>query len=477
VTATGTVYALIDPRDGEPRYIGQTKKQPFTARLAGGYAPRVHAWMAEVRKAGLKPQIVAVREGVPVDDLLAAEAEEIMRVIVAGGTLLNEQVTALGRKLLDERRKAEREAADRAAWAEVADAALAVLGGPLSPGDLPLVEIPDVSWHFMSTGGPARVEHANSLLRSVSWREVPSEHHALQQAAAEEQGYALEGMLCPAQYAWENARRAGGDSFDRFIERNIRTVLDARCVSREDASRFLALTAWYTVAVHPWRHLAELAQLPLDDASFTAWAGQEDGARDALAFLAAGGDGMLERLSIREHCPQRWKEPGRLLAAVAVAYSGAEPPEVIHAGLKATLGDLADDHMLTQPMADLLLRLNPRALDDIFGEDIAAVLDRDLALAEGTSGRVLRALIDRIGHVHDRKVRRVADRSAQAFPVTALPDYGGWSGPGIPVMRSVSGCLVRAGLAEPDGMTPGEYLSYIRALWTPDLERLKRLAA
>lgn len=68
MTATGTVYALIDPRDGKPRYIGQTKR-PLAERLSGHLGstrtqPRVRAWVAELRAAGLRPRIIPLREGV-----------------------------------------------------------------------------------------------------------------------------------------------------------------------------------------------------------------------------------------------------------------------------------------------------------------------------------------------------------------------------------------------------------------------------
>lgn len=476
MTETGTVYALTDPRDGSVRYIGQTTKT-LAERLRSGYAPRVRSWIEELRTDGLAPQIAAVREGVPADDLLAAEAEEITRIIAAGGTLLNEQVTALGRKLLSERRQAERKAADRAAWAEVAIAALAILDGPLPPGDLPLIQIPDAPWRFMSTDGPARVKRANSALWPISLQEESGERFAVWQALDREQDVAEEQLWQCTGNAWGKIRNLGGDSFGDCIERNFRRALEARCTSPEDVSRFLALTIWYMAAVHPWRHLAELGGLATDDASFIAWVGRDAEVREALTFLAACGDEMMTQLSAERNYPQREKEPGRLLGAVAAAYSGIEPLGAIRSDLAATLGGMASDHMLTRPMADLLIHLDPGVLDVVFGKDITAEMDRELNLADGTSGRVLRALVDRIGHVYDGQVRRAADRSAQALPVTALPDYKGWSGPGIPVMMSVSGCLVRAGLAEPANMTTGEYLSYIRALWTPDLERLERLAA
>ena len=72
--ATGTVYGLRDPRDGVTRYIGATTKT-LTARLSGHLggkaAPRVRAWVAELRAAGLRPETYAIKEGVPADELLA----------------------------------------------------------------------------------------------------------------------------------------------------------------------------------------------------------------------------------------------------------------------------------------------------------------------------------------------------------------------------------------------------------------------
>jgi hypothetical protein len=279
-----------------------------------------------------------------------------------------------------------------------------------------------------------------------------------------------------ARHAWSTVRGTGSDSFDHCLERNTRAVLNARCDRREDASRFVALAVWYTVAMHPWRHLAELAGLPLDDASFTAWAARDDEVREALAFLAGCGDWVLDRLSIREHCPQHEKAPGRLLGAVAAAYSGTESPEIVRSDLATTLGDLAGDHMLTQPMADLFLQLNPRALDSVFGRDIAAEIDCDLGLPPGTSGQVLRALGGKVGHING-PVRRAIDRSTGALQAVALPDYGGWSGPSVLTARVVSGSLVRAGLAAPERLTAEEYLTEIRDLWTPRPADRRQLAA
>jgi hypothetical protein len=478
VTATGTIYALVDPRDGEARYIGKTTKT-MAQRLNGHLrspAGKVRPWIAELRAIGLEPGITAVRQGVPVAELRAAEHEEITRVIAAGGTLLNDQATALGRELNYQRREAERVAAERAGWAELATAAIAVLGGPVPPGDLPLAEIPDVSWRFMSTVQPDRREYVKSLLDLSHPRETSGERYARWRALSREEEEAGDQLWWQTGCAWGHVRGIGDDSFSGWMERNFRIALGTRFTSRKDASRFLGLAVWYMVAVNPWRHLAELGGLPLDDVSFTGWAGKDARVREALLFLAGRGEGMLEKLSAWRDEPRREMAPGRLLGAVAAAYSGTAP-EAIRSDLVQVLEGLADDHTLTRPMADLLMRLNPRALDSTFGLDIAAELDRDLGLQAGTSGRVLRALMDRLGPSNDPAVRRAADRSAQQLPVVALPDYKDWSGPSVLSMRSVSGSLVRAGVAEPDDMTTDEYLAYVRALWTPRLAQQREQAA
>lgn len=418
MTATGTIYGLIDPRDGKMRYVGQTK-QRVAVRIRGTYAPRVRAWMTELLDAGLTPLSVALRENVPVADLLAVEAEEITRIIAEGGALLNEQVTARGREMLRQRQEAEQKAAERAGWSELADAALATLGGPLPPGDLP-------------------------------------------------------------DGAWRGVRLLGGDLYDKWQDRNISLAEEIPYASRADAARCRGLIMWYMIAVDPWWHLAEIAGRPQDDASFVAWAGRDAAVREALEFLATHGEGILARLAA-DWKGWRWTwqvpGPGRMLATVAAAYTDVEPADAIRDGVADVLRKTAEDHMLTRPMADLLERLDPKALDTVFGKDIAADLDRDLGLPDGTSGRVLRELADRL-NLHPRDtVRRAADRSAQALPLAPLPDYWRWSGPVVPGARVASASLVRAGLAAPDHMSAEEYLATVRDLWTPRPDERQRQEA
>lgn len=476
MTATGTVYALIDPRDDQIKYIGQTKQRP-AVRVRGKYAPRVLAWLAELRAASLAPRIIAVREDVPADDLLAAEREEITRILVAGGTLLNESATADGREMLRRRREEERITAEQAAWRELAGIALDMLGGPLPPGELPDVGVPDVTWLYMSTTEEERRERLQPLLRAVNPQNVEAEENryrtwlGLNQAQEE----AARKLQWHVHGAWGNACQRGGDRFTDDLDHNVSVIAKTPCASQAEISRHLALTVWYMVAVHPWRHLAELGGLAADDTAFIAWAGQDPEVREAMEFLADRRQRALERLPHRYYGPHE-HGPGHTLAVVTAAYSGTAP-EAARSHITQVLRKIADDHELTQPMADLLLRLDPEALDSVFGRDIAAEIDRDLGFTAGVSGRVLQALAERIGHINNGPVRRAIDRSAQTLPVVPVPDYGGWSGPGVLAARAISASLVRAGLAEPGRMTPAEYLADVSALWTPDLERLARLAA
>lgn len=476
-TATGTIYGLVDPRDGQTRYVGQTKRT-LPARLRGHYSkptsPRVKLWLDELLAAGLKPHPVPIREGIPAAELAAAEREEITRIMVTGGSLLNELSTAQGRELLRQRHEMERKAAEQAAWAELGGVALATLGGPLPPGDLHEVKIPVKAFSFMWKIRPGHRERIDSLLSmpphySDQSEECRAARHRLWNTLRREQEEATEALWHCMQGNWGELRRAGGDSIGEPMRLNALTIAEMPCTSPAQVSRRLALTVWYMAAVSPWRHLAELGGVPLDDASFIGWAGGDRGVREALEFLADMDDGMLDRLSRPWWLDYR-PGPGHFLGAVAAAYSGIMPSQVVRNSITEILRELADDHQLTRPMADLLVRLDPDCVDSVFGKDVAAEMDRDLSLPPGTAGRVLREFVERgeRRYIHlDPEVRRVADRSAQELPVTAVPDFAGWHGPRIPAGRIIGASLVRAGLAVPEGLSPEEYAANARALWTP----------
>ena len=473
---TGTVYGLRDPRDGVTRYIGATTKT-LTARLSGHLsgkaAPRVRAWVAELRAAGLRPETYAIKENVPAAELLAAEGDEITRIIVAGGSLLNENATARGRELLRLSREAQRIAAEKAAWQELATTAITVLGGPIPPPRVVQLGIPDETWHFMAK---VRAQNAEASPGSYTYSLRPpspsSDQFRLWVALRDEHEYAQKQLVFHARLLWPRVLELGGSSWAERVEQEISFVVGTPHESREDAARHVALSVWFIVAVYPWWHLANLAGLAEDDTSFIAWAARDARTRRALTFLAAVNEGRLGKLSWGHDSPSDIG-PGQRLATVAAAYSDSPSPPAVHSIMKRILERYADDHMLTQPMANLFLLLDPQALDSVYGKDVAAEIDRELDLALGTSGRVLRALIERTGRPRQQSIRHAADRSTQTFPVTAVPGYDGWEGPGVPGARIIGASLVRAGLATPAQMPPKEYLAKVSALWTPDLNRLE----
>ena len=470
---TGTIYSLTDPRDGQVRYIGQTTKT-LAARLSGGYAPRVRAWIAEVRATGGRPLIAAVREGVPADQLLDAEREEITRILVEGGTLLNEQATAIGRELVRQHEEMAREAAERAAWRELAEAAFDVLGGPLPPGDSSGTKIPEVVWHLISAA-PGRRRRLDLLKSMRPEGDQFYEHFQAVEHLDHEHKDAIRGLQQVVYDNWPDVGHGGGDRFCKDLDLNVSVIAEMHHSDSAEVWRHLALTIWYMVAVHPWRHLAEMAGLAPDDETFIAWAGRDVAVREALKFLASRRERALSRI------PYRWysayeKGPGHMLGAVTAAYSGIAP-EAVRSSLGQVLGKIADEHELTQPMADLLLRLKPNALDSIFGRDIAADIDSDLGLPAGTAGSVLQELGKRIISINDPQVRRAIDRAGQALPVVPLPDYRDWSGPATLDARVISASLVRAGLAEPGRCAPADYMAEVYALWVPDVQEQRKAEA
>lgn len=55
------IYALIDPRRGRIRYIGQTKTIPqrYYTHMTPGYgSTKMIRWVAELREAGVRPQMM-----------------------------------------------------------------------------------------------------------------------------------------------------------------------------------------------------------------------------------------------------------------------------------------------------------------------------------------------------------------------------------------------------------------------------------
>lgn len=84
------IYALTDPQSGEIRYIGKAndpqKRLAGHLRDAARRRTPVYDWILSLRKNGLAPGIVVLRQ---VSDWKTAEREEIAKYRAAGVRLLN----------------------------------------------------------------------------------------------------------------------------------------------------------------------------------------------------------------------------------------------------------------------------------------------------------------------------------------------------------------------------------------------------
>jgi hypothetical protein len=91
------IYALIDPRDSQIRYIGQSHQEPKTrlhGHASGNSGQKLKAWFAELKLAGFKPVIVPMQTVPTLAEALGAEIYWI-RFFQAeqGSKLLNSQQT------------------------------------------------------------------------------------------------------------------------------------------------------------------------------------------------------------------------------------------------------------------------------------------------------------------------------------------------------------------------------------------------
>lgn len=466
---TGALYALIDPRDGAVRYIGQTTRT-ITERLAGHIAnpaPRVGKWISELSQAGLAPLSVALREGIPILELLAVEKEEITRRIAAGEKLLNSAVTAAGREILARRAEEDRIAHEWQTWRDVADRVRVTTGGPMPPGDLPPIPI-----------GPRAMRAYQETLRLAAEPEeerAPGDDNYLSKdtrlrlARAD----AFDELWNATGGAWGRLIGMARNQFRNRLEACIGGVTDRAWESWEDMSRYLALVPWALVAVTPWADLASRAGIETE-AEFTDWVSDDPTVGDALAFLAAHGGNVLVDIKAPEGA-YRSPTPAIVLSVMASAHCGFDLPELLHRDAAHILGDMATDRQLTAPMADLLHKLDPKALDTAFGPDIVRDLDRQLDLPHGTALRVLSALLQDRRATPLGKLEDVVTRAGCSLPTVPAPDYWRWTGDEVPILVGVVGRLVEIGaMPPPRNWEKNRHLEEVRSLWRMDSRFEKR---
>lgn len=489
---TGTIYALVDPRTDDIRYVGQTTR-PITVRLAGHLAapsPMVKAWIADLGVEGRLPAIVPLREGVPTNQLDAAEKEEI-KAHSERGTLLNVAGNALGNarrreagRAEQKRREAEEKAMDRAwrqaSWRKVADQVRAATGGPISPADIPVHEIPAAIWYDYQAYHEAgrylsSAQVVYTMTASGDVRVADSTPQVERATEARRRRLAAEAVLerylrryCRAFTAVDDGNRYSSDQgvFGRGEGAYKKQFTDATRMAH-----FLSLIPWAARALDPWVALAKEAGLDVQGEEFREWVSDDPSTREAIELCQAVGSGLgVFR--------QQWDADvaAHALAVGAAHISGFVVPELLRAALVEALIASARDAQATKEMSELLLALCPTALDTVYGKDELAAADETLGLPSGTSASVARQVYG--GNLNDPADRtaKLLQRHLGKFATVAIPDYSGWSGPHVPAYRVTAACFYRAGLLPDAEKAEGDALiEQLKRTWKPTHRGLEHL--
>lgn len=468
-----TVYALVDPRSNRVRYIGATT-QTLKVRLNGHLQTpvrRVKAWVDDLAADGLTPQILPIKECVPEADLRDLERAEIARRLIAGESLLNESATAPARKHIERRREQERIERERAAWEHVANQVRTVVGGPLAPGDVPPIPLNRQS-----------LEAYDALIRTEDEPDLevisdPNLHLTKSTRLHLARGGASDVLWQSVQPMWGRLRGMVQQHFDDVLAGRVGTVFEGRWRDLRDAARYLALLPWGIMAVGPWAALAERAGMDTAGSAFIDWVSDDITVREALHVLLVRSGGRMGPLSALDNVDNFSRPSTGLVAMTAAHHPGFDLPQVLNLEMRRFLESMLRDGQLTPAMADLLLKLDPHALDNILGPDITAAIDVQLGLPSGTSRNVLTTLLEGPGRWHLGNLDRIVARAAGALPTVEAPDFSGWVGNTVPMLHAITGALMAAGtLTAPAGKTPAECVSEVRALWCADLSVLERIA-
>ncbi|TYK45130.1 GIY-YIG nuclease family protein [Actinomadura decatromicini] len=466
--ATGTVYALVDPRTNAVRYIGATTR-PLKTRLQGhlkSRVPRVKAWVDELSASDVIPRIEAITEGVAARDLQEAERAEITRRLIAGEKLLNESATATARKHIEHQRQLARQERHRAAWEHAAHQVRNAVGGPLPPGDItpiPLNEAARTAYGSMLQIMNAPDEAFDS---SCGDRKLSRSTHLMlmRETAGEE-------LWRSTQARWGRLRSAADKSFDTVLAGRVHSVFANRWTDLNVAPRYLALVPWGMVAVGPWAALAERAGMDASGQDFIDWVSDDPSVREALTVLLLRSDGRMGPLSVLDDYDRVMRPSTGLVALTAAHHPGFEMPDVLGAEVRGFIEVLQRGDLLTPGIVELLLKLAPEALDNILGPDLAASIDSQLGLPAGTSCDVLTALLKRRSAWQLRDLDRVVARAQGAFPTITTPDFTRWTGSTAPMFQAIVAALVASEhLPAPIGTAPDDLVDRVRALWRGGLE-------
>lgn len=472
---TGTVYALVDPRDNSVRYIGAST-QTLQARLNGhlkSKSPRVKAWVDELAVQGLKPRIEPITEGVPKDELADLERAEITRRLVAGEQLLNESATAQGRRGLARKCEMDRIERERAAWEYAANQVRAAVGGPLAPGRIPRIQLGS---------------YFNDAHEALAWtedqpegddRRSPDRRQSKKLRVLTATYEARETFWRGLSPGWGRLQTNAGEQFKTMLEARACAVLGERWSDTRDAADYVALVPWSLVAVAPWASLAERAGLDTSGRAFIEWVADDDKVRHPLEILLLRSGERLGPLAILYEADWFVRPSTALLAMTAAHAPSFDLPDELHPEVRGFLEWMLRCRQLTQPMADLLLRLEPRALEKTLGLDIAPDIDSQLALTPGTTSRVLAAVLERTGrNGRTGELERIADRAQARLPTIDAPNFAGSPTTAPAMYQAIVASLAKAELltATPGGKSPDELVTEVRNLWSARVDWLKRAA-
>lgn len=312
---------------------------------------------------------------------------------------------------------------------------------------------------------------------------VPEVEEALQApfdpAVWEARGTVRDAEKRLSELLWSRVRAGWGsvrgrdDKVDDRLESMVKEIVSIRCSSIEDAARLVTLAPWCLIAVAPWAALAKRAGLSLEVDDFLTWVTDRPEVEDALRLVCCYQPDMLEYLANREHHNDRLSPSVHLVAAAAAHTPFDLSDETTHV-VASALRDIARDQMLTAGMAELLGRLDPKALDDVFGKDLAGAADASLALPEGTAAAVIQYILDS-SYGNYGVLDRVLARAGKKLPSKPYPNYSTWTGPGVAIIQAVVETLYASGIVTgPEAPSPADAAETARSLWACDLERIRR---
>jgi hypothetical protein len=88
----GSVYELLDPRDGSCRYVGMTFNETARGRAhadSRSFQWSLIHWKSELKSVGLKPAMRVIESGIKAEDILERERHWCRERVRAGARLLN----------------------------------------------------------------------------------------------------------------------------------------------------------------------------------------------------------------------------------------------------------------------------------------------------------------------------------------------------------------------------------------------------